>query len=82
MDELTALRLPRDGGKFADFLETAGRQLPAGVAVDASRVNEKVASDVRVETFFWIRHGLSLEPVFSLLHFSHPPPATLPEATV
>jgi hypothetical protein len=60
MDELAAFRLRRHGGKFADFLKTAGRQLPAGVAVDACRINEEVAGDIRVETFFRICHELSL----------------------
>ena len=56
MDQFIVLRLPRHGGKFADFFKTAGRQLPAGVAVDAGRVNEKVAGDIAIETFFGVCH--------------------------
>jgi hypothetical protein len=47
-------RLLGDRGKITDFLETRRRQLPAGIAVDAGRVDKKIACDIGVESFFII----------------------------
>jgi hypothetical protein len=50
-------RLCGDRGKIADLFETHRRQLPARVAVDAGRIDIKVASDIGVESLFLIGHG-------------------------
>ncbi len=57
MNAVIAFGLRRDGRIFADFLEAAGRELPARIAVDAGPINEKVAGNIRIETFFRICHG-------------------------
>ena len=47
-----------DCGKLADFLETCRRQLTARIAVDAGRIDKKIARDIGVESFCRVRHGL------------------------
>src|SRR5687767_6491529 len=56
MQAFIALRLDRYGGTVAHFLKAVRCQLPAGIAVDAGRIDKKVALDICVETLFWIRH--------------------------
>ena len=69
MQTLVTLRLDSHRGKLADLLKTAGRQLPAGVAVDAGRVDKEVARHIAVETFFGVRHRLSVHlRSLSLIH--------------
>ena len=51
-------RLCGDRRKFSDFFETRRRQLSARIAVDAGRIDEKIARDIGVESFCRVRHGL------------------------
>src|SRR5687768_2636269 len=43
-------------GKIAYFLETCRRQLATRIAVNAGRIDKKVACDIGIEPFFSISH--------------------------
>jgi hypothetical protein len=49
-------RLLGDRGEITDFLKARLRQLPAGIAIDAGRVDIKIARHIGVESFFLIGH--------------------------
>src|SRR6185295_10393639 len=53
-------RLSRDRGKTTDFFKACRGQLPAGIAINASRIDKKVTCDIGVESFFLIGHGTPL----------------------
>jgi hypothetical protein len=49
-------RLSGDCGKIADFLETCRCQLATRIAIDAGRIDKKVACDIGIEPFCLISH--------------------------
>src|SRR5262245_65461835 len=52
-----------DVGGVASFREARRRDLPAGPAIDARRVDEKVAGDIRRKAFRAHRHSAILESI-------------------
>src|SRR5687767_5488970 len=77
MQAFIAHRLDHYGGTFAHLLKAIRCQLPAGIAVDTSRIDKKVALDICVETLFWIRHCMkprSAEPFASVSPLPPPGP--------
>jgi hypothetical protein len=50
-------RLAGDCGKTTDFLKACRRQLPAGIAIDAGRIDKKIPCNIGVKSFLLIGHG-------------------------
>jgi len=50
-------RLSMDERVFRPFGKDLGGQLPAGVAVDAGRIDEEIAGDVFAQSFVRVSHA-------------------------